>query len=497
MKPTYPLMGLAALCSIPAQAQEKSQQEKPNFLIIQCDHLTQRVVGAYGETQGCTSSIDQVAAQGVVFANAYVGCPLSQPSRAALWSGMMPHQTQVRSNSNASINPLLPESVPTLGSLFAADGYDAVHFGKTHDMGALRGFKHKEPVAQPFDDPDFPVNNDSFLDVGTCQDAVAYLSNPPQEPFICIADFQNPHNICGYVGANQGVHTNPPFNGKLPELPANFEVTDWSRVPEPVQYICCSNRRTLQAAHWSEENYRHYLAAFQHYTKIVSKQIESVLKALHSTPAGRNTIVVILADHGDGMASHRAVTKQISFYEEVTNVPFIIAGPGIRQQKKPIDKLITQPTIDLLPTLCDLAGIRVPANKLGISLAPTLKGEKQTQTHPYAVSEWHTEYDVIVSPGRMIRGPRYKYTHYLEGNGEELYDLKTDKGERTNLAKNPRYTKVLAEHRAMLDDYITRTEDDYRTLKVDVDPKWRSHTPGYPNHEGPGGADVQSRKEIK
>jgi choline-sulfatase len=96
MKTIYPFMGLA-LCSVTAQA-----QEKPNFLIIQCDHLTQRVVGAYGQTQGCTLPIDEVASRGVIFSNAYVGCPLSQPSRAALWSGMMPHQTNVRSNSSTS-----------------------------------------------------------------------------------------------------------------------------------------------------------------------------------------------------------------------------------------------------------------------------------------------------------------------------------------------------------------------------------------------------------
>ena len=77
MKTIYPFMGLA-LCSVTAQA-----QEKPNFLIIQCDHLTQRVVGAYGQTQGCTLPIDEVASRGVIFSNAYVGCPLSQPSRAA------------------------------------------------------------------------------------------------------------------------------------------------------------------------------------------------------------------------------------------------------------------------------------------------------------------------------------------------------------------------------------------------------------------------------
>ena len=82
------------------------------------------------------------------------------------------------------------------------------------------------------------------------------------------------------------------------------------------------------------------------------------------------------------MASHRMVTKHISFYDEMTNVPFIFAGPGIKHQKKPVDHLLTQPTLDLLPTLCDLAGIPVPAEKAGISLAPTLKGKKQMKTHP-------------------------------------------------------------------------------------------------------------------
>ena len=140
MKTIYPFMGLA-LCSVTTQA-----QEKPNFLIIQCDHLTQRVVGAYGQTQGCTLPMDEVASRGVIFSNAYVGCPLSQPSRAALWSGMMPHETNVRSNSSEPINTRIPENIPTLGSLFSENGYDAVHFGKTHDMGSLRGFKHNSCI---------------------------------------------------------------------------------------------------------------------------------------------------------------------------------------------------------------------------------------------------------------------------------------------------------------------------------------------------------------
>lgn len=482
MKPIISITGLA-LCSLNGLA-----QQQPNFLIIQCDHLTQRVVGAYGEMEGVTPAIDRVASQGVVFANAYVGCPLSQPSRAALWTGLMPHQTNVRSNTGERVNNPVSEHISTLGSLFSAAGYETVHFGKTHDMGALRGFEHKEPMPQPFEDPEFPVNRDSFLDVGTCQDVVGYLNNPPETPFICIVDFQNPHNICGYVGANAGIHIDKPISGDLPQLPANFEVENWNEIPIPIQYICCNHRRMAQASEWSEMNYRHYIAAFRHYTRMVDKQIAQVLEALYAMPSGQHTIVVIMSDHGDGMGSHRMVTKQVSFYEEVTNVPFIFAGTGIRKIKNPVDKFLTQPTLDLLPTLCELAGIESPKDKPGISIAPFLKGRKQKDTHPYVVSEWHTEYEEIITPGRMIRSSRYKYTHYLEGEGEELYDLKKDPGEKVNLAYNPAYTKVLEEHRRMLDDYIRRTNDDYRSLEIKADKCWREHASGYPSHRGSGSA---------
>ena len=94
----------------------------------------------------------------------------------------------------------------------------------------------------------------------------------------------------------------------------------------------------------------------------------------------------------------------------------------------------------------------------------------------------------------MVRCPRNKNTHSLYVNAEELYDMKKDPGERKNLAKDPKYSKILAEHRALLNDYITRSKDDYRSLKVDADPRSRNHTPGYPSHEGPGAREIIKRK---
>ena len=89
-----------ALCSFPVMA-----QQSPNFLIIQCDHLTQRVVGAYGADPSCTPPIDRIASQGVTFANAYVGCPLSQPSPRCLMerTDAASNQLYVPTRPNTSI----------------------------------------------------------------------------------------------------------------------------------------------------------------------------------------------------------------------------------------------------------------------------------------------------------------------------------------------------------------------------------------------------------
>lgn len=458
---------------------------RPNILIIQCDHLAQRALSIYGGQWNCASVIDSIASQGVAFSNAYVGCPLSQPSRAAMWTGLMPHQTQVRSNSFQSDYPVIPSTVTTLGDLFSLNGYNAVHFGKTHDRDALRGFKHKEPKEEKFVDPNFPVNGDSFRDIGTCKDVVHFLNTSTSDkPFICVADFENPHNICGFVGANAGEHLDKPIPFELPNLPDNFEIKDWEKLPPSIQYMCCIHRRMTQASHWNETNYRYYIAAYQYYTRLVSKQIEQVMTALKVSGKAENTIVVVLADHGDGLASHRMVTKFISFYDEMTNVPFIIAGAGITKRQKPIDNVLVSPTLDLIPTLCDIAGIATPSDKKGVSLLPILKGKQLKEVHPYVASEWHSSRDLSITPGRMIRSKRFKYTHYLEQNFEELYDLQNDAGEINNLAKNPKYIKELNKHRLLLADYIKRTKDDYFSLKVVVDPKYRSHKLGYTNHCG-------------
>ena len=464
--------------------------DKPNILILMTDHLSPNVIGAYGDTRGATPHIDRIAAQGVTFGRAYTTYPLCQPARASFWTGRLPHETRVLSNGRQHVNGPLPEGLVTLGDVFSRGGYQAIHFGKQHDFGTLRGFElvalEQRPSPTP-PHPAWPENRNTTTDNATVQQVEGWLAGRQDErPFIAVADLVNPHNICAWVGENSsmdGPVTNVPIPGELPPLPDNFEVTDLSRRPLPVQYICCSHNRLAMGAKWTNENYRHYIAAYTRYSTLVDQAIGKIVEALHATPAGENTLLLVMADHGDGQGCHRMVTKQVSFYDETNRVPFIFAGPGVARrdgvENRPLISLL-----DLAPTLCDYAGLAQPQGLRGKSLWPILQGQ-DVPHHAYVAGEWHTEWGFTISPGRMIRTDRYKYTRYPEGAGEELYDMVEDPGETRTLIDDPVYRDVLDEHRRLLDRHLAETADDFELLDVAVDPRWRSHDVGYPNHQGP------------
>ncbi len=458
----------------------------PNILLICADQLAQRAIGAYGDPWARTPNLDRLAQEGVRFANVYTPCPLCMPARAAYWTGRLPHQTGVLSNGRRLPVPQIPDCRPTLGSLFSSIGYECVHFGKAHDAGALRGFRHYPTgqIREPELPPHLGANADTFIDRHTTHACVEYLRQRPRSPFLMIADLNNPHNICGYVGANRGPHKDQPIPGPLPDLPPNFEVEDFSKRPLPVQFICCSHNRLAQAAEWTPENYRHYLAAYYYYLEMVDAQIGEILSALDAGGHRDRTRVVFYSDHGDGLASHRLVTKQVSFAEEATRVPLIVRGPGVVDDGRLIQRPLVS-LLDLLPTLCDWAGIPPPEGLWGMSLQPWLEGRDLEPLRDYVVSEWYSEWGYTISPGRMLRTSRYKYTRYLEGDGEELYDLESDPFETRTLINEASHAQVLADHRRRLELLIRQSEDPFFLYEVKVDPRWRSHPPGYYNHRGP------------
>ena len=194
---------------------------------------------------------------------------------------------------------------------------------------------------------------------------------------------------------------------------------------------------------------------YQYYrlTEKTDKLIGKILAALSESGLEKNTIVIFTSDHGDMGGSHRIVMKAVP-YEESIAVPFIIAGPGIPTGK--VDKKNLVSGLDMLPTLCDLAGIAVPATLLGKSIRPVLSD----QTIPWKEAIF---LNVDDNQQRVVRTDRYKYIRLNRPNDNEvLFDLQQDPGETKNMVTDPGLSTTLSRHRKLLDDWMKKTNDPFR-----------------------------------
>lgn len=259
-----------------------------------------------------------------------------QPSRASFWTSCYPLQTGVLSNLPDQGFPGVSSGIPTLGDLFSGAGYGCVHFGKTHDYGSLRGFRvvESQSIQIPRTHPAINFDYETYLDIDTTKQSIHYLSSKPEKPFLMVSDLQNPHNICSYIEESSESYRAFPLDRELPPLPDNFDCSDMKSRPAFSQYLCCAHRRHRQVSHWSQDDFQHYLYAYYYYLSIIDRQIGDILQSLEDNGMTDNTMIVFLADHGEGMAAHHLVTKYRSFYEETNRVPFFFALPSHKSREK-------------------------------------------------------------------------------------------------------------------------------------------------------------------
>lgn len=458
-----------------------------NILVVICDQLSAQALPSWGNAFACTPHIDRLLAEGTRFADAYTNCPLCMPSRASFWTSRYPHQTRVESNGRNWPVTDVDASVPTLGETFRRAGYRTVHFGKEHDAGTLRGFDRVPgaPVDLAAEHALFPVHNDTRLDADTRAKAVEFLRGYAGDaPYLAVCDFNNPHNICQWIGEFQNNAQIPQHDFPLPPPPANLHLSDaeWRARPLPVQYICCAHNRQSQMAEWDEDRIRHYLLAYHHYLSRADADVGAVLAAMESRPDAGDTLVVFFADHGDSLCGRWMGTKHTSFYEETTHVPWAFRGPGVPAGAS-VPGVVS--LLDLFPTLCDLARIAVPSGVEGVSLVPWILGDATGRAHDYVVAEWHTEWGFTVEPGRLVHSGRHKYMRYREGGGEEFYDLEADPGETRNAVLDPDHAGQVELHRRWLREALSASGDPFETLPWHAAARWRAHPSGPRHHRGP------------
>ena len=429
------------------QSAPAATPKRPNVLIITTDQQRVDATSGVGNKWVKTPNMDAIAAQGVYFAKSYCAYPLCSPSRSSLHTGRTPHEIRVDRNS-VPIDPVMPLS----GQVFRAAGYDTGYAGKWHmpdpyPSDGIAGFEvlnktsRKAKLAQQVDE-------------ATMNAAVEFLQRKRDKPFLLVTSFINPHDICLLAGEDSPLlesvwkRYEPTAGAQLPPLPSNFGKTGDGAGK--------AARRMHET--WDESQWRKYRFAYYRMVEDVDRQVGKVLDALRQAGHESNTIVVFTSDHGEGLGSHRWTGKMM-FYEEEAAVPLIVSWKGVTPANR-IDREHLVSTLDVLPTICDYAGVQPPALMRGQSLREVIEKPDQPG-HDFVVSEMAA--GAANSRGRsfMVRTKKYKYMIFPGVERVEmLFDLQADPGETKNLAGEAVMALELDRHRQLLAGWKETTEEN-------------------------------------
>jgi choline-sulfatase len=186
---------------------------------------------------------------------------------------------------------------------------------------------------------------------------------------------------------------------------------------------------------WNDDQWILYNWMYHRLTESVDAQIGRALAALKNAGLEDDTIIVFTSDHGEMNGAHGLILKNVMF-EESQRVPLIVVGKGIPSNYVDSSTLVCN-GLDLLPTMCDLAGIAIPKKLPGVSLRPYLTGTGKKPDRKYIITEDYNSY--------QITDGRYKFTIYeLQEYPEILTDLKTNPGETINYSDDPAYAEIKA-----------------------------------------------------
>lgn len=473
-------LAFAALLGLPAFAEES---QRPNVLFIAVDDL-KPVLGAYGDKLAITPNMDRLAARGVRFDLAYCNQSVCGPSRNNLMLGSRSTSVGLY-NFGADFRRSLPDAV-TMTQHFIKHGYRAEAIGKimhtghgnkedaaswsvepviekvveylkpesTHGGQLTREeafFTNRElhrinelPKGMAWESADVPDNG--YADGRIADEGIKRLQAAKErdEPFFLALGFVKPHlpftaptkywemhdpekfKVVKDLGTPRDA---PRYAGKRGHELSNYNPVPPSGLPDD------ATARKLIHGYYATTTY-------------ADAQIGRVLEELDRLGLTENTIVVLWGDHGWHFGDHGIWTKHTN-YEQANRIPLLIAAPGI----KPGSNRQLAETVDIYPTLAELAGLPKPAGPQpidGLSLVPVLKD-------PSAKIRDHAYHCFPRGEGRMgraIRTDRYRLVEWKRPGESpetaelELYDYQADPAETENLAKKK--PAVVKELRAIL-----------------------------------------------
>lgn len=464
------------------------QPQRPNIVLFCTDQQRYDTIGALGNPHIRTPHLDRLVNQGAAFTNAYCQTPICTPSRASFLTGCYASTLHVNRNGNeyfpAQFAPRL------ISRILNSAGYDCGMVGKFHLSSA---YKRVEP--RPDDGyrlfewshaprADWPVERHAYIrwlrdqgvDFTKAYGARKFPDRPPEfgagiaarhhEAYWCAETAA--HWAAGGLRPPWFITVNtyaphPPFHPP----PEFLERMDPSKLPLPLwgphemENQARFSRVDFQSSPRDPSTYpsRYMKAAYYAQVEFADDCLGKILAALDRTGQADNTLILFLSDHGEAMGDHGLTHKGCRFYEGLAHVPLLISWPA--RIRAGLRSAALVELTDLVPTVLDALGRRIPAYVQGESLWPILSGAAGAGRHrAFVRSEYH---DALDLPGathaNMLRNERYKLVCYHGHPGGELYDLDKDPQEFHNLWDDPRHLALKSDLTKQLLDALMLATD--------------------------------------
>ncbi len=423
----------------------------PNVLFIAIDDLNDWVGCLGGHPQARTPNLDRLAARGTLFRNAHVQSPLCNPSGSSLLTGLRPSTTGIYGLMPGIRDVAATKDCVTLPQYFARHDYFTATFGKVFHDGSIPPTLRSNEFNIWGPAPGMPLPKEKFVQTPAKLDAmdwgvfpqddrdqadwkiadatIAQLKSVPSgKPFFIAVGFRLPHVPC--FASQKWFDLFPPDDQII--LPPVKE-HDRDDVPEFAWYLHWKLSEPRLSWLKQANQWRPLVRAYLASTTFMDSQVGRVLDTLDGIGATSNTVVVLWSDNGWHLGE-KGITGKTTLWERSTRVPLIFAGPGVTksaQCSRPAELL------DIYPTLLELCGLPSKSGLEGHSLALQLKNAKAPRRWPAI-----TTHNV---GNHAVRSEHWRYIRYADAS-EELYDLRTDPNEWTNLASDRKYAGVIREH---------------------------------------------------
>lgn len=432
--------GIGAVMTADLASAKSGSAKRPNIIYIFTDQQSARMMSCAGNEWLKTPAMDYIAQNGIRFTRAYTTNPVCSPARVGMMTGRFPgsfnnniNGAPARENWGSMRIPEVSQEVKdtTLAAYLKKADYDLVYGGKEHLPKSLT------PTALGFND----ICNDRRK---TLADAAAkYIKQEHEKPYYMVVSLINPHDICFMALKKLTFDNAANFNGNgravknmtkaaqipegvseeefledlCPPLPPNYEPQ--KDEPKAISWLLTKRGFRMKARkNYTDNDWRLHRWTYCRLTELVDTRIQIILDALKESGQEEDTLVIFSSDHGDMDAAHRAEHKTM-LYEEAANIPFMAMWKGHIQPGQVNDTSLVSTGLDLLPTVCDYAGIKGVADPRGRSLRPLFDGKK---------NGWRSTLGVESQIGRMVVSEdKLKYIRYdAVGREEQLLDLNKD-----------------------------------------------------------------------